>query len=420
MEKNLGLKITVLVLCTILLLLLIIGPEVRKTIEASGANGVVLNQNPVDSSQVSDENQSTPDAIQEEDATSDVTDEIPEPAVNFHLKYENYPLTFLYLVSLEEGIPVKAGPSAEEAVIRTMKRNEKIDYVETVDKDHRWYHVTWWEKDEKKFGFIQEGAITKRIFQFDKMHEMVKFADTEFAKGKLTYVSNYKNYKGQAPAYQGANKDGEGNSRSQSAPGYADLDNLAEFTYIGDGELMRVLSADSKFTKVLLLRNGQKYFIPNKYLDTHHAVSQLNKAIVIDRENQNEVVFEKLGQEWQVISYSLATTGKLGKYHQPTPLGYYYAIEKRERFYYYKDGTTSIQGYAPYTIRFAGGAYVHGVPVDYKYSADGQRIDPGKVEFSPSLGTIPLSHKCVRNYTSHAKFLYDWYVPGETIVIVME
>ena len=420
MEKNLGLKITVLVLCTILLLLLIIGPEVKKTIEASGTNGVVSNENPVDSSPVPHPDQSTSGAIKEEEGTSDVTDESPEPAVGFHLKYENYPLTFLYFVALEDGIPVKAGPSEEEPVIRTMKRNEKIDYVETVDKDSTWYHVTWVEKDQKKFGFIREGAITKRIFQFDKMHEMVKFADTEFTKGKLTYVSNYKNGKGQAPAYQGTNKDGEGNFRSQSAPGYFSPDNTGEFTYIGDGELMRVLSADSQFTKVLLLRNEQKYFIPNKYLDTHHAVSRLNKAIVIDRENQNQVVFEKIGEKWKVVSYSLATTGKLGKYHQPTPLGYYYAIEKRERFYYYKDGTTSIQGYAPYTIRFAGGAYVHGVPVDYKYNADGQRIDPGKVEFSQSLGTIPLSHKCVRNYTSHAKFLYDWYVPGETIVIVME
>ena len=124
--------------------------------------------------------------------------------------------------------------------------------------------------------------------------------------------------------------------------------------------------------------------------------------------------------EWKIVSYSLATTGKSGKYHQPTPLGYYYAIEKKPRFYYLKDGTNDIEGYAPYAIRFTAGAYVHGVAVPYEYTDDGVRVDPGIREFSNSIGTVPLSHKCVRNYTSHAKFLYDWYEHGKTIVIVIE
>ncbi|MCI8630958.1 MAG: L,D-transpeptidase [Firmicutes bacterium] len=124
--------------------------------------------------------------------------------------------------------------------------------------------------------------------------------------------------------------------------------------------------------------------------------------------------------EWKIVSYSLATTGKSGKYHQPTPLGYYYAVEKKPKFYYLKDGTNDIEGYAPYAIRFTAGAYVHGVATAYKYTADGVRVDPGIHEFSKSIGTVPLSHKCVRNYTSHAKFLYDWYEHGKTIVIVIE
>ncbi|HYE68238.1 MAG TPA: L,D-transpeptidase, partial [Anaerovoracaceae bacterium] len=188
----------------------------------------------------------------------------------------------------------------------------------------------------------------------------------------------------------------------------------------GDGTLVRVLSSGSQYTRIALVKDERVYFVPNKYIATPAAVTAIKKAVVIDRANQNEVVFEKTGQEWKVISYTLATTGTTGKYHQPTPLGYYYGIEKRERFYYYKDGTTTIQGYAPYTIRFAGGAYLHGVPVNYKYNSEGGRVDPGRIEFSKTLGTVPLSHKCVRNFTSHAKFLYDWYTPGEVIVVVIE
>ena len=48
------------------------------------------------------------------------------------------------------------------------------------------------------------------------------------------------------------------------------------------------------------------------------------------------------------------------------------------------------------------------------------RIDPGHIEYSGSLGTIPLSHKCVRNITSHAKFLHDWVVIGEASVVVID
>jgi hypothetical protein len=160
--------------------------------------------------------------------------------------------------------------------------------------------------------------------------------------------------------------------------------------------LVRVLDQGSQYTRVSSIQDDQKiYYVPNKYVIMPAAISEIKKAVVIDRANQNEAVFEKIGAEWKVISYTLATTGKTGKYHQPTPLGYYYAIEKRERFYYYEDGTTKIQGYAPYAIRFAGGAYLHGVPVNYKFKSDGGRIDPGKVEYSKTLGTVPLSHKCV-------------------------
>jgi len=42
------------------------------------------------------------------------------------------------------------------------------------------------------------------------------------------------------------------------------------------------------------------------------------------------------------------------------------------------------------------------------------------VEYSSTIGTTPRSHKCVRNYTSHAKYLWDWSEIGKTAVIVIE
>jgi hypothetical protein len=96
------------------------------------------------------------------------------------------------------------------------------------------------------------------------------------------------------------------------------------------------------------------------------------------------------------------------------------AIQRRFKFLYYHDGTTDIAGYAPYTIRFSGGGYLHGVPRVYGKDEFGNLVDPGHAESLRSLGTTPRSHMCVRNYTSHAKFLYDWVDIGSCAVIVIE
>lgn len=78
-------------------------------------------------------------------------------------------------------------------------------------------------------------------------------------------------------------------------------------------------------------------------------------------------------------------------YQQPTPQGIYLVQRKLSEMLYLKDGTDEEGGFAPYACRFTGGAYLHGVPVNYP----GHKL----VEYSWTLGTIPRSHMCVRNAT---------------------
>nr|WP_280634497.1 L,D-transpeptidase [Clostridium aminobutyricum] len=279
------------------------------------------------------------------------------------------------------------------------------------------------------------------------MLKHIKIADEAATQHRLTYIDNYKNRNGYSPYYKNGTVDSLGNSRSASAPAYPNLQDLNEFVYLPDGTLVNVLEEDSDYTLISPVGTDLEYSVPRQYVRTDDCLTSLEKAIVVDRTNQNIATFEK-GREytsggdkdnsdllwkaegngikagwndvWSITSYSMATTGKVGQYHQPTPLGYYYAIERRERFYYLQDGTNTIEGYAPYAVRFTAGAYIHGISTAYKYSSTGQRLDPGIKEFSSTIGTIPLSHKCVRNYTSHAKFVYNWYEHGKTIVIVIE
>ena len=120
-----------------------------------------------------------------------------------------------------------------------------------------------------------------------------------------------------------------------------------------------------------------------------------------------------------MVSYTLATTGLKGETSFETPLGYFRAIEKKERFEYLKDNSDEIAGYAPFALRFCGGAYIHGVPVAYE-EKDGERIDPGIQEYLHTIGTFPRSHMCVRNFSSHAEFLYNWFDTENGAVIIIE
>ncbi|MDD2216919.1 MAG: L,D-transpeptidase [Eubacteriales bacterium] len=271
--------------------------------------------------------------------------------------------------------------------------------------------------------YTYEANGETRTFRFKLMLEYIAKADKAFGEGLICYVDNYKNRNGLAPHHDGKNEDEYGVDRSASAPAYLYEDNLDSFRYIEDGNLLIVDEDKDGFAKARLVgdESGRYYYIPSRYVPTSDSLTALVKAIVIDKTNQNITAFEVEDGIWRIVSYSLATTGKEGQYHKATPTGFFYAIEKKEKFYYLKDGTDDfIEGYAPYAIRFTQGAYIHGVATDFNYHEDGGRTDPGIREFSSTIGTVPLSHKCVRNYTSHAKFLYDWYNHGNTVVIVIE
>ena len=99
-------------------------------------------------------------------------------------------------------------------------------------------------------------------------------------------------------------------------------------------------------------------------------------------------------------------------YAQETPLGIFVVQEKKARMIYLVDGSKETGGFAPYASRFTNGGYIHGVPVNAPRKS--------LIEYSPTLGTTPRSHMCVRNATSHAKFVYDWAPVNETIVFVFD
>ena len=267
------------------------------------------------------------------------------------------------------------------------------------------------------YQYEYQGQI--RPYRFREMMETAGKILEEQEKGPLTFLDNYKDRKGKAPLYHGKATDRNGTLRGAAVPGYPDLSEQEEFDYLPDGTLVRIMNQkENGFLQVWSLTDQKAYWVPEKYVRQDRQMGRIKKVIAIDRTNQTIAALEQvtrmeyfqspgvfLKTDWQIVSYSRCTTGKLGPYHQPTPVGTFYAMEKKPYLEYLIDGTNQIGGREPWAIRFTAGAYVHGMSAG---------------EFSEAIGTVPLSHKCVRNYTSHALFLYNWFEGDRTAVIVIE
>ncbi len=346
--------------------------------------------------------------------------------INLDIKYDKYSTSYDYLLITVGAANIREKPLTDAPIVGNATLYEKINLEQVVKGQYinkystdQWYKVLLKDGENIKSGYILSSLGEPRSYQFDKMIESINKLKAEADNNETAYISNYKNRSGRAPLYNGKDEDKYGIKRYQAAPAYIEPNPNSEFRYIADGTLITVLEKAENYTKIQTLNFEGEYWIPNKYISYYSSINELNKVVVIDRKNQNQGVFEFREGKWNLISYVLATTGANSKYKQPTELGYYMAIQTRDRFLYLDDVTREISGYAPYAIRFNGGAYIHGVPVEFKI-VEGRKVDPGMREYLFTIGTDPRSHKCVRNYTSHAEFLYNWIDIGKSAIIVIE
>ena len=347
------------------------------------------------------------------------------PEITYAVQYDKYNLTYDYfLITSEKEVGIYENPDPNDKVVCSASTYEKLALHQqvtgkTVGESSIWYKVSCKDEGNIITGYIHSSSGVTRTFQFDKMLEALRNLQQQVAQGKLNHISNYKNINGAPPSKGQGGTDEYGMRIYQSAPGYLQADTSSDFRYVPDGMLVRILDETDEFFRVRVDSFNQELYVPKKYIDPNDVLSELAYAIVVDRNQQNQAAFEIIGDEIRMVSYTLATTGLRGQSSFETPLGYYKTIEKKDRFQYLKDGSDEIAGYAPFATRFCGGAYIHGVPVAYQ-NKDGELVDPGISEYLHTIGTFPRSHMCVRNFSSHAEFLYNWLEPDKGAIIVIE
>ncbi|MGI6073845.1 MAG: L,D-transpeptidase [Fermentimonas sp.] len=266
---------------------------------------------------------------------------------------------------------------------------------------------------------------TVRQFQWDKIKEKIAHIENELNiddphEQRIGILSNYKNINGEAPTIPNFVRDEYkmvadeyGVQRYQSVPLYT-VEDTTHVRYGRDGWIAKIVGSDSaEMIQIHGVSFDGNYLIPKKYLIQWGTDLHFDKIIAVDVTNQNISTLQKNDKTWQILSMNPSTTGVHNPpYARETPLGIFAVQEKKEKMYYTKDGSSEIAGYAPYASRFSNGGYIHGVP--------SQLPRTSIIEYSQSLGTTPRSHMCVRNASSHSKFIYDWAAVKESIVVVID
>lgn len=263
---------------------------------------------------------------------------------------------------------------------------------------------------------------TTRSFQWDKIKKrlaLLESIQTEPATWGI--LQNYKNMNGESPLVKVWKRneykrvaDTLGVERYQSVALYSTNDTVTAERYGRDGSLVKLTNdTTKKYIKVLTVDFEGEWFVSRKYVKAIPDTVVFRKAVFVDVTNQNIATLEKVDSKWLIRSMNPTTTGMhKPPYQQETPLGMFVIQEKKPKMVFLVDGSKATGGFAPHASRFTNGGYLHGVPVN----APRKNL----IEFSASLGTIPRSHMCVRNATSHAKFIYDWAPAKETIVFVFD
>lgn len=301
-------------------------------------------------------------------------------------------------------------PSVREEVIRKEIRPEAIKIEKELLYDKHTLEDVYPYKD------------TTRCFQWDKVKERLALLENiQMEPARWCILQNYKNRNGEAPLVKKFKRDAYrrvadtlGVERYQGIPLFAPGDTVTAERYGLDGLLTRYLGEEGKFTKVTPVFIGGEWYVPTKYVKLMPDTVTFHKAIFVDRHNQNIATLERKEEgTWLIRSMNPATTGRhRPPYAQETPLGMFVLQEKKVKMIFLKDGSKATGGFAPYASRFNNGGYIHGVPTNAPAK--------GIIEYSYTLGTIPRSHMCVRNATSHAKFIFDWAPVNETIIFVLE
>lgn len=303
------------------------------------------------------------------------------------------------LEGMEESVPLKNVGEGERYVISSY--------------DKGWYEVGL---DEDLYGYVNEKDVTVRSLQKDKaldqINEINTFVLKKIKEKKKIVMLNKYSYNPNL-IQEKVRRDFEGRRLLYGVKGFEKKSLKSKWIYIGDRQLMAIEDMDDNgWVKISMPQRKKIYYIKKSefdYSEFPKIEDEIKKFIVVDRKNQNVSLYEKTKKP-QIIKSALSSTGyDNSKNSFRTPLGSFVVANLKDYMIY--AGKTSNnelynKGRAPYAVRFSGGNYLHGIPVEDDVSKE--RGNTLKKWRESLLGSYPLSHGCVRNSDEMAKEIFEW------------
>ncbi len=344
---------------------------------------------------------------QEEWSTVAVYDnKIPENII-VNEKYNEHPEVLDYVFVRARVANMREFPNTKGKIIGKYNYDTKLKALKKVlYYGNSWYYV---EDSQGNKGYISANLVRKRGFRFqkalDKIEELENFIASERELGREivstnSYIPNPNNQNFKRE------KDKYGTTLDQSSVANSVIDN--EEIYIPDRSILSIIEKGEKTSKIKVASIPEELIIPNSSLSRNPKVAKsFSKVVAIDVANQNMMIFEKNSDnKWEIISYVYSKTGIESKLGFETPKGFFIA-PMAKYIMPYNSETGDREGYARYAIRFSGGGYLHGTPINYDEEINKEFFMKQKEK---TLGTFTGTRKCIRTTEEHAKFLFDWVV----------
>jgi len=365
---------------------------------------------------------------------------------------------------------IRSQPSINGNILEKTKIQKKIEVLDKVKgdkiKNNRiWYKVRY----ENYIGYLHSSVIVKRKFRFKEMAKRARNLDLFIAKSKKNNwsIERIVQYNPGSRESKDAPVDIYGHRGEQSIRSiYTSPSGENTLRYLSDGRIVSIKKSE-KLKDIIKIPDSLKTYKielgKTKKIDVDNGI---NKIIVIDLDNQNQGIFLKKENVWQLISYSLIISGRNDKRDSyETPKGYFLVGNTVKQVIFVSEKkvkkqdlnievTKDIKGKeinrednennyeivkkysrANYGIRFSGGGYIHGIPLSddiVKELGSEKAVEERKKRAMITLGTYKRSHKCVRNSEEHESFLYHdfvgydpqyegkwWRLPKENVAVIV-
>ena len=330
--------------------------------------------------------------------------------LTFNFGYDKHsPRDMDEFVFIKTATSIRKEPNSNAKVIKSATYSQKYKTTGIVktnvgNKSDEWYEVFF----DNQLGYIPKSAVEKREFDWNDMMKKVdktnKFIKEAVSANKKIYVlDDYVPLGGG----ESGKRDKFGNRANQSEFGYIDK-SFKDYINIPDRTIMVVEEENDKYVKVKIdaYDNGVYYLKPSskKYLKEAGISGEVSRFIYVDRASQNEMIIEKSGNGWNVVTSSFVTTGKDAGNSFATPYGTFLIAYSKPVMSYTGSGG-GVVGDAKYAVRFSGGGYMHGIPSVFEPK---NTREQRKAATAKKIGTYPESHKCIRHYDDQIKFIYEW------------